>query len=223
MLTRVLEPEVMDSAADARDYDAMDHAEVNRRFVADFLAQQRPPGEILDLGTGTAQIPIELAQQDPNARIVAADLAESMLALAEQNIAAAGLADRIRLVRWDAKALACPAGLYAAVVSNSIVHHIAEPRAVLAEAVRVAAPGGVLLVRDLLRPADQATLDRLVATYALKPIPTSGSCLPTRSGPPCRWTRFAACVASLGFAPAAVAPTSDRHWTWTDRRPAIGR
>ena len=34
---RVLEPEVMDTPEEARDYDAMDHAAVNRVFVADFL------------------------------------------------------------------------------------------------------------------------------------------------------------------------------------------
>ena len=39
MLQGVLEPEVMDTAEEARDYDSMDHSEVNRRFVADFLEQ----------------------------------------------------------------------------------------------------------------------------------------------------------------------------------------
>ena len=35
MLPRTLEPEVMDSAEEAGDYDAMDHGAVNRAFVAD--------------------------------------------------------------------------------------------------------------------------------------------------------------------------------------------
>ena len=34
MLPRVLEPEVMDSAAEAVDYDQMDHSHVNQLFVA---------------------------------------------------------------------------------------------------------------------------------------------------------------------------------------------
>src|SRR4051794_3451060 len=69
-LTRVLEPEVMDSPDEARDYDAMDHSDVNRLFVGDFLtaaqrllgqrSEREMPAEILDLGTGTAQIPVEL-------------------------------------------------------------------------------------------------------------------------------------------------------------------
>jgi hypothetical protein len=58
MLNRTLEPEVMDTAADALDYDRMDHREVNRRFVDDFLAAAPDLSDVLDLGTGTAQIPI---------------------------------------------------------------------------------------------------------------------------------------------------------------------
>ncbi len=34
MLERVLETEAMDTSHQGRDYDAMDHAEVNQRFVA---------------------------------------------------------------------------------------------------------------------------------------------------------------------------------------------
>ena len=37
MLTRVLEPEVMNSDQDSREYDAMDHAAVNAVFVTDLL------------------------------------------------------------------------------------------------------------------------------------------------------------------------------------------
>src|ERR1700730_17146214 len=103
MLPRVLEPEVMDSAEEARDYDAMDHAEVNRVFVADFLAFWAGPGSVLDVGTGTAQIPVALCRQAPHLRVVGIDLAEEMLRVGRENVARAELADRIRLERVDAK------------------------------------------------------------------------------------------------------------------------
>src|SRR5215510_14142050 len=97
LLTRVLEPEVMDSPEEARDYDAMDHTAVNRLFVADFLAGWPGDNPILDVGTGTAQIPIELCRTSPAARVVAIDLAGHMLALGHDNIRRAGLAERIQL------------------------------------------------------------------------------------------------------------------------------
>ena len=38
MLTRILEPEVMDTVAEAVDYNSMDHSHVNCVFVDDLLA-----------------------------------------------------------------------------------------------------------------------------------------------------------------------------------------
>src|SRR4051794_28760707 len=149
MLARVLEPEVMDADDEARDYDAMDHAEVNRRFVDDFLAFYVPPGPVLDIGTGTAQIPLELARRAPTLQIEGIDAAAAMLRLARRNIDRAGLSDRIRVLAADAKRLPHGGRAFAAVISNSIVHHIPEPRGVLAEMIRVTAPAGVLFVRDL--------------------------------------------------------------------------
>ena len=91
-MERVLEPEVMDSADEAADYDAMDHAEVNARFCEDLLALRAPlPSPVLDVGTGTARIPIELCTRAPEVSIVAIDLADHMLALAASNVARAGL------------------------------------------------------------------------------------------------------------------------------------
>ena len=88
MLSRVLEPEVMDSTDEARDYDEMDHSAVNRVFAADFFsafpAFQNP---VLDVGTGTAQIPIQMCRLSPTIHFVAIDLAESMLELAARNVA----------------------------------------------------------------------------------------------------------------------------------------
>ena len=117
MLPRILEPELMDSDDDAREYDAMDHAHVNEVFVIDLLnamtdwslqrqvAADQPNLRILDLGAGTAQIPIELARRARNVGITAVDAAESMLAIARQNIAAAGIEDRIAPLLADAKQL----------------------------------------------------------------------------------------------------------------------
>src|SRR5262245_23534552 len=99
MLNRVLEPEVMDTPEEARAYNAMDHSEVNRRFVDDFLAAGHVDGEILDLGTGTALIPIELCQRSPGAHVMAIDLSVAMLDLARGNVEIAGLMSQIMLDR----------------------------------------------------------------------------------------------------------------------------
>ncbi len=219
MLPRVLEPEVMDSAAEARDYDGMDHGAVNRQFVADFLAcwgERRGP--ILDVGTGTAQIPIELCRQSPAATVVAVDLAEHMLELGRHNVRAAGLADRIQLQRCDAKGLPFPDGSFAAVISNSIVHHIPEPARVLAEMVRVTAGGGLLFVRDLLRPDDDATVRHLVEAYAGDANSHQQKMFDDSLRAALTLDEMRELVSRLGFEPSSVRQTSDRHWTWQSQK-----
>jgi ubiquinone/menaquinone biosynthesis C-methylase UbiE len=223
-LPRVLEPEVMDSLEDARDYDAMDHAEVNRRFVGDFLAARAGAGlaagaEVLDVGTGTAQIPIELCGRDPLARVVAIDLAGHMLRVARENVSRRGFGDRIALELVDAKRLPYPGGRFGAVMSNSIVHHIAQPRDTLVEMLRVVAPGGLLFVRDLSRPYDDASVRRLVEEYAGRCNAHQRQLFEDSLRAALSVDEMRALVARLGFDTATVLPTSDRHWTWSAAKP----
>lgn len=226
MLKRVLEPEVMDSKDDANDYDSMDHSEVNRRFVDDLLRSleaiapsRENHGDILDLGAGTAQIPILLCQSDPNARVVAIDLARSMIDRANVNVIAAGLASRVRLELVDAKRLPYADGAFEVVMSNSIVHHIPEPYGTLAEAVRVTAPGGLIFVRDLMRPDDDATVSRLVETYAGDANDHQRQLFRDSLYAALNLAEIRQLAHSLGFDSQTVQATSDRHWTWSVRRP----
>lgn len=219
MLERVLEPEVMDTPADACEYDAMDHREVNTRFVADLLAVGPLAGEVLDLGAGTAQIPIELCRRQADVRVWAIDLAPSMLHLARGRIEIAGLTDRIRLDCADAKRLPYADGRYSAVISNSIVHHIPEPAQVLQEAWRVLQPGGRIFIRDLARPADETELETLVATYAAGATPRQRQLFGDSLRAALTLGEVQALIAELGCPPESVALTSDRHWTWTCQKP----
>src|SRR6516225_5919828 len=213
MLNRTLEPEVMDSPEEASDYDAMDHSAVNRVFAADFVASWDGQNPILDVGTGTAQIPIELCRQAPTAQVVGIDLAAHMLRVGQDNIARAGLVERIRLQQCDAKHTPFAGGEFAAVISNSIVHHIPEPVDVLAEMVRLVRPGGLLFVRDLLRPADEATLTHLVAAYAGDANAHQQQMFSDSLRAALTLGEIRDLVATLGFAPSTVQQTTDRHWT----------
>lgn len=216
MLERVLEPEVMDTPDEATDYDSMDHSAVNRRFAADFLARAyADTGMTLDVGTGTAQIPIELCRQSPTIRIVAVDLADEMLKLARLNVERAGFADRIRIENVNGRRMDYPDGHFAAVVSNSIIHHIPNPAECFAEVIRVCATGGQLFVRDLHRPDTAAELEHLVRTYAGDANPHQRRLFAASLHAALALAEVREIVAALGFAPDTVSLTSDRHWTWS--------
>jgi len=237
MMQRVLEPEVMDTDEEARDYDAMDHAEVNARFCDDLLAyaresgrplDRRSPPRVLDAGTGTALIPIALCARAEGFEVVGADLAEHMLALGRANVKRAGLEHRVRLERVDAKRTRFEDGAFGAVMSNSIVHHIPEPADVLAELWRLTARGGILFVRDLHRPESEAEVDGLVTLHggALPEDPAARPAFERQRAlfraslcAALTVSEVASLVAPLGIAPAAVRMTSDRHWTLACEKP----
>jgi ubiquinone/menaquinone biosynthesis C-methylase UbiE len=224
VLPRVLEPEAMDTPDEAREYDAMDHSAVNARFVADFLAAHGPcrGGAILDVGTGPARIPIALCLAEPRANVLGIDLARHMLDRARRNVADAGLDDRIKLQLLDAKAIPYPDGQFEAVISNSIVHHIADPSAALAEMVRIVAPGGTLFVRDLCRPRDEPALAGLVASYAGEESESARALFATSLRAALTLDEMQALVAECNLPAVGVEVSSDRHWTWTWRRPTDG-
>jgi ubiquinone/menaquinone biosynthesis C-methylase UbiE len=217
MLPRILEPEVMDSESEALDYDAMDHSGVNRVFVEDFLSLWDGRSPILDVGTGTAQIPIELCRHSANASVTAIDLAEHMLRVGRENVRRAGLGERITLECVDAKAMPYPSRSFSAVISNSIIHHIPEPGRVFAEMKRVIGPGGLLFVRDLLRPADDASVDRLVDLYAAGANEHQRQMFGDSLRAALTLDEIRSLVQPLGFDPGSVQQTTDRHWTWTAR------
>jgi ubiquinone/menaquinone biosynthesis C-methylase UbiE len=216
MIPRVLEPEVMDTPEEATDYDRMDHSEVNRRFASDFFsACPHPPGVVLDVGTGTAQIPIEMCRQHPAVTVHAVDLSDEMLKVAAVNVTSAGFDHRIRLERGNGRQLPHRDGGFAAVVSNSIIHHIPHPFECFGEMVRVCAPGGTLFVRDLLRPHTDERLEHLVATYAADCNPHQRKLFADSLRAALTLAEVQTLVVELGFDPAAVQQTSDRHWTLT--------
>jgi ubiquinone/menaquinone biosynthesis C-methylase UbiE len=217
-LPRRLEPEVMDTPADAEDYDAMDHSTVNRVFCSDFFAAWSGDNPVLDVGTGTAQIPIELCKQDSRPAITAIDLSDDMLKIARRNVLNSKLIDRIRLEKMDAKALSYADGAFATVMSNSIIHHIPEPVKTFAEMVRVCAKDGYLFIRDLMRPRDTDELARLVELYAAGANAHQRQLFGDSLHAALTVNEVREMVTAMGFAPESVTATSDRHWTWVARR-----
>jgi ubiquinone/menaquinone biosynthesis C-methylase UbiE len=213
-LKRVLETEYMDTESEAIDYDSMDHSQVNRVFVEDLLRIPGVGGDVLDLGTGTAQIPIELCRSSENVRVLATDMAVNMLDLARYNIEAEGFIDRIELIQADAKQLDFEEGFFDVVMSNSIVHHIPEPMNCLREAVRVVKPGGILFVRDLMRPDSEKMVNELVQTYAGDENDHQRQMFDDSLRAALSLIEIQELVGDLGFERSTVEATSDRHWTW---------
>ena len=98
-----------------------------------------------DLGCGTGQVTAALAPFVR--RVVAVDGSRPMLAAARRRLA--GVPD-VELRSGALEALPLEDGELDAAILSLVLHYTAEPPAVLAEARRVLAPGGRLLVVDML-------------------------------------------------------------------------
>ena len=220
MLTRTLEPEAMDQDQEADEYDAMDHREVNRQFVADLLGAAPLGSDILDLGTGTALIPIELCRtcDDDSLRVMACDLSVPMLEIAKMNIDIEGFLDRIQLEHIDAKETPFEDAMFTTVLSNSIVHHIPDPLPALVEAQRVLAPGGLMFFRDLLRPESEEQVEELVTLYAGQETEHAQQLFRQSLHAALTVDEMREFISQIGYDPLAVTATSDRHWTWQARK-----
>jgi ubiquinone/menaquinone biosynthesis C-methylase UbiE len=159
-LPRVPEPEAMDDLAEAEAYasaaaqahlDAIDNVFVEHAIR---LLAGKQRGRALDMGAGPGQIVIKLARRLTLWKFTAVDRSEAMLAEANRNLTSTGgaLAGRIEFQLGDANHLPFDDATFDFVMSNSVLHHLAEPGKLLAETARLLKPGGAILLRDLRRP-----------------------------------------------------------------------
>jgi ubiquinone/menaquinone biosynthesis C-methylase UbiE len=102
------------------------------------------PTAILDVGCGTGEITSRLAAMFPRATAIGVDIIDAHLALARDRYAALG--ERVQFQHGDAFELPFAAGSFDLVVCRHVLQAVPEPERVLAELVRVTAPGGRLHV-----------------------------------------------------------------------------
>ena len=212
-MKRILEPEVMDTREEAEAYDAMDHSAVNAAFVERVVELGASEEHFLDLGTGPAQIPIFLAQCCPKIRITGIDLSVNMLKLGEQRVAEVGLANRIALECVDAKDLPYSDQSFDGVVSNSIIHHLPDPMAAFREISRVIRPGGLILIRDLMRPDTPEAAQAFVDLYAADDTPYQKKLFYDSFLAALTIPEIEAILAQTSLTDAIVVQSSDRHWS----------
>jgi ubiquinone/menaquinone biosynthesis C-methylase UbiE len=219
-LHRILEPEVMDTLEEAFEYDSMDHSQVNEVFCNDFFAARNLTDgvQILDVGTGTAQIPIAMCKRNNGLKITAIDLAESMLTLGNKNIQTARLEDSITLVQIDSKKMPYPDESFDQVISNSIIHHIPNPLECFKEMIRVTKKDGLLFIRDLLRPFSLVELHNIVNLHAGDATPKQKQLFTDSLHASLSLAEVREMVKLFGFEAFTVIQSSNRHWTFTARK-----
>jgi ubiquinone/menaquinone biosynthesis C-methylase UbiE len=113
-------------------------------------------GRLVDIGTGTGRM-IELFGRTAE-HALGIDRSPEMLRLARVKLAEAGLDAELR--QGDMYSLALPAGSADTVVLHQVLHYAHQPAAAVAEAARLLAPGGRLLIVDFAPHEREELRDR---------------------------------------------------------------
>ncbi len=169
-MKRILEPELMDTAVQARAYAKADFSAPHQSYVElfDKVFPQRPAkATVLDLGCGPADVTIRFAIAHPGYTFHGVDGSAAMLRHGRLALGRyPGLRERIRLIKGYIPRARLPLASYDLILSSSFLHHLHEPQA-LWETVRGFAKKGTLVfVVDLFRPASRPAANVLVKKYA---------------------------------------------------------
>jgi SAM-dependent methyltransferase len=141
------------AAAELLDLDA----EVLHSYLSDAIAwvQERAaglPGRILDLGCGTGNAAVNLAQRFTGADVIAVDLSTEFLARLQAKASCLGLAGRIHTVEADLDGPWPAIDAVDLVWTSMFLHHLADPDRALAEIFGLIRPGGLLAAADIASP-----------------------------------------------------------------------
>jgi SAM-dependent methyltransferase len=222
-MQRIPEPELMDEFEQARAYAEADFSEPNERFVELFAAEfpDLRAGAVLDLGCGPGDIALRLARRNPALEVDALDGSQPMLAYGEARLRGEPeLAARVSFVEGILPGAKLPRSRYDAVVSNSLLHHLHDPRVLWRAVLDHGAPGAAVLVMDLFRPGSAGEAQEIVEAYAgeepevLKRDFYNSLCAAFDPA------EVRDQLASCGLSALEVRTVSDRHMVVTGRLPA---
>ena len=161
----------------ARRYDMLNHLlsggiDMYWRKKAIDALRGVPPGRILDVATGTADLVIAAAALAPR-EVVGVDIAEEMLSVGRRKIAARGLSPLVSLRMGEAESLPFAGSSFDAAIVAFGVRNFENLEAALGEMLRVLRPGGKLVVLEFSRPR-RFPFRQIYLAYFLRVIPVLG-------------------------------------------------
>jgi demethylmenaquinone methyltransferase/2-methoxy-6-polyprenyl-1,4-benzoquinol methylase len=130
----------------ARIYDLMaEHSEGPMREAGLKLLATKPGEKVLEIGFGTGHCVVELANAvGADGLVCGVDLSDKMVEMAQELVAAAGLAERVELKQGDGESIPYPDATFDALFTSFTLELFDTPEIpkFLAECKRVLKPGG---------------------------------------------------------------------------------
>ncbi|MGQ9646073.1 MAG: bifunctional demethylmenaquinone methyltransferase/2-methoxy-6-polyprenyl-1,4-benzoquinol methylase UbiE [Thermodesulfobacteriota bacterium] len=131
-------------------------------------------GWVLDIATGTAEVAIEMIQQNGHPKkVFGLDFSEPMIRRAQQKILKKGLCQSIALSRGDATALPFRENVFSASIIAFGLRNILDKEQALSEMIRVLKKGGKVIVLEFTFPSGE-WVGRWYGLYFKKFLPWFG-------------------------------------------------
>ena len=159
-------------------YDALNHLlslnidKVWRRKTAKIVSKSQPKA-ILDLATGTADLAIALAKQNPQAHIIGMDISEKMLEIGKEKVKLQNLENQIELRVGDAASLPFEDARFDAVTVAFGVRNFEDLNKGLSEIHRVTKAGGLVCILEFSMP-EKFPIKQLYNLYFKHLLPNIG-------------------------------------------------
>ena len=125
------------------------------RAVAEDVVAETKSGELLEIGSGTGHLAVEIGRRARDLEITTMDDSANVVRLAESRIHAAGLGRQIKVALGNVKEIPFPSGSFDVAISLGAFHRWRAPDLVLDEIYRVLKSGGIALIYDVRRELEE--------------------------------------------------------------------
>ncbi len=166
-LKRIPEAELMEGPEQALAYAEADFSQANSMFLRlfstafpDFSGRAR----VLDLGCGPGHILIDFAKKFSGCTCLGIDGSAAMLN--HGRAMAQGAHGSTVALQCRRLPLADDFGTWQVILTNSLLHHLADPAVLWQTITKVATPGAQVLVMDLFRPSSEEAAAAIVEKYS---------------------------------------------------------
>ncbi|MEK6692301.1 MAG: class I SAM-dependent methyltransferase [Nitrospirota bacterium] len=123
----------------------------HKRIIKSLSSSGISSGRVLDIGSGTGLLCIEIARGFRDIEVFGVDISMDMLNIAKKAIIDEGLGSRVKFIRSDASSIPFKKNSFEAVVSYVSLHHWKDAAPVFNEVKRVLKKDGTALIYDLRR------------------------------------------------------------------------
>lgn len=122
------------------------------------LSSLLPPLDVVDFGCGTGVLSVEMARWAK--KVTAIDANNEVLEKARERAEREGVR-HVHFIREDLHALSLPSSKHDLVVISQSLHHVEDPKTVLAEAARILKPNGRIVLLELMPHEEKWVRERL--------------------------------------------------------------